>query len=298
MRRSSRNGSRKCLDARDLSQGAKQEDVHYIHHPSFSLPATGRRLWGPEREEIHVEPYSLLPEVGEAGHAKRTVRTALSRKQERTLFLRYNYAKYRVSQLVARRRSPKRRKELALWRGRARAVREKIIHANLPLVPAMAERKRVEGVELAEKTSEGYMAILRSVEHFDVSRGFKFSTYACRAILAALYRLGSKAQAYRKHVAYQFEPDFEKDDYSKRRQAKQRADVIQSVRVVLARNDAELNEVQEHVVRKRYPVGGKDRPRPLWKIGRELGVSTERVRQIEKQSLRKLAGALDEVLTA
>jgi RNA polymerase sigma factor (sigma-70 family) len=273
-------------------------EIHYVHHPSFSLPATAERLWGEGREEIDVAPYSLLPELDEDRAAGGRGRTSLSRQQERTLFLRYNYAKYRLKKLTEKPATAKRRQEAAGWRARARKVREKILHANLPLVPAMAKRKRVDGVEFAEKVAEGYLAILRSVEYFDASRGFKFSTYACRAILAALCRLGSKAQTYRKHVPVQFEPAFEQDDYADRRHRRQRRDAIESMRQVLQRNEAKLSEVQAEVIRQRYPVAGQGEPQPLWKVGRELGVSTERVRQIERVSLKKLGEALNGVLTA
>jgi RNA polymerase sigma factor (sigma-70 family) len=267
-----------------------------VHHPSFSLPATAERLWGPQCDEIHVEDYSLQPAVGQPG-APRPARTALSRERERTLFLRYNYAKYRLRKLADGAASASRDREMAVWGRRAKAAREKIIHANLPLVPAMANRRRIDGVEFADKVSEGYMAVLRAVEHFDVSRGCKFSTYACRAILAALYRLGSKSQTYRRHVPFQFDPAYEKDDYRDRRHARQRADAIESVRRVLRRNEAGLTEAEAEVTYQRYPVGGGT-PRPLWKVGRSLGVSTERVRQIEKASLRKLGPALERALTA
>lgn len=271
-------------------------EIHYVHHPSFTLPATARALWGEDREQINVPPYSLLTEVEPEGAAKVRPRRSLSREQERTLFLRYNYAKYRLKALLDKRSTAKRRERAALWAGRARDVREKLIHANLPLVPAMAKRKRVDNVDFADKVSEGYLAVLRSVEYFDVSRGFKFSTYACRAILASLYRLGSKAQSYRKHVPVNFEPAFEQDDYDERRHEAQRCDAIESMREVLQANGAELSEVEARVIRQRFPLAPRSKRRPLWTLGRELGLSTERVRQIEKASLAKLGDALEDVL--
>ncbi len=283
--------------SRGTDPGPIPDELRYVHHPSFSLPATANTLWGPERQEIEVSPYSLLPEIEGGSATPASPRTALSRDQERTLFLRYNYAKYRLKKLSEKPGTPRRRERAAMWRGRALSVREKIVHANLPLVPAMAKRKRAEGIEFADKVAEGYMAILRCVERFDVSRGYKFSTYACRAIFAALYRLGSKAQTYRKHVSVQFEPAFEKDDYTDRRHARQRDDAIHSVRRLLGENGADLNAAEATVIEQRYPLDESIAPRPLWKVGREMGVSTERVRQIEKKSLRKLGHALDAALT-
>ena len=279
---------------------AEKDRLHYIDHPSFSKAGTDTELWGDESGEIAVSAYGLLPEVTDGPTSRTPSRTALSAAQERTLFLRYNYAKYRLNKLARRRgsRSAKRREEAALWSGRARRAREKIVHANLPLVPAMAKRKAVEGVEFAERVSEGYMAVLRCVEHFDVSRGFKFSTYACRAILACFHRMGSKQQTYRKHIPVEFDPALERDDFTERRHEDQRSDAIESVRRVLKENLAELSEVEEEVVRQRFPVVSTEKPKPLSQIGKALGVSTERVRQIEKTSLGKLREVLATALPA
>ena len=274
-----------------------RQRVRYIDHPSFGRPETAEQLWGPDTDPIDVTPYSLLPEVadGEGVYAKRT---ALSREQEKTLFLRYNYAKYRLDRLAGRELTASVLREDATWRERALAVREKIIHANLPLVPAVAKRKRVEGVDLADKIAEGYLAIVRSVEYFDVSRGFKFSTYACRAILAALFRVGSKTQTYRKHIPAQFDMSFEPDDGGRRREREERKDVRESVRRVLKTNDAGLDDVQQEVIRRRFPLDDGAKPQPRWKIGRYLGVSTEQVRRIERSSLDRLGQALDATLSA
>ncbi len=279
------------------SAGQERPRVRYIDHPSFTRPETADALWGPDADPIDVAPYSLLPEVAD-GEEVATKRTALTREQEKTLFLRYNYAKYRLDRLAGRTATASVQREDRLWRQRARATREKIIHANLPLVPSVAKRKRVEGVDLADKIAEGYLAIVRSVEYFDVSRGFKFSTYACRAILAALFRLGSKTQTYRKHVPAQFDMSFEPDDGGRQREREERKDVKESVRRVLKTNGADLDEVQQEVIRRRFPLDDGAKPQPRWKIGRHLGVSTEQVRRIEKSSLDRLGQALDATMSA
>lgn len=272
--------------AKNRVGAAHSPDVRYVHHPDFEAPKAAARFWGADRERIEVPPYLLPDEVDQVRSAAHRAGVSLSRRQEETLFLRYNYAKYRLNQLTPD------SKQRDLWRRRAEAVREKLVHANLALVPAMAMRKPIEGVEFADKISEGYMAVLRCVECFDISRGYKFSTYACRGILSALYRLASKARTYRKYVPAQFQPSHERDDRVERRARSQQEDAVDRVRQVLRRNDADLDPAQRKVILKRYGLKDDRQAAPLWKIGRELGVSTERARQIEKRALDKLGRAL------
>jgi RNA polymerase sigma factor (sigma-70 family) len=52
---------------------------------------------------------------------------------------------------------------------------------------------------------------------------------------------------------------------------------------------AELPEREQDVLRMRYGMNGDDDPKSLDEIGRRLGLTRERVRQIEAQALRRLA---------
>ncbi len=57
---------------------------------------------------------------------------------------------------------------------------------------------------------------------------------------------------------------------------------------VLRRTIEELPEPERHVIRLRYGISGDD-PQPLRETGRRLGLSAERVRQLESKALKRLA---------
>ena len=76
----------------------------------------------------------------------------------------------------------------------------------------MAKRTRMGDVDFGELVSEGNMALLRAVEKFDIGRGFKFSTYACRAILKAFSRIAMKTNRYRQAFPTEFDPTMEKSN--------------------------------------------------------------------------------------
>ena len=57
---------------------------------------------------------------------------------------------------------------------------------------------------------------------------------------------------------------------------------------LLRRTIEELPEPERNVIRLRYGINGDD-PQPLRETGRRLGLSAERVRQLESKALKRLA---------
>jgi len=272
--------------------------LEYVYHKSFASPKAENGLWGCEEADIPVQHFRLTEGHDAGGDEPRAGRAPLTCDQEKVLFLRYNYAKYRLSRLAAGRGRKKSRgsQPLHKWRRRARVAQEKLVHANLRLVPSMAGRVRLPGVEFSEMLAEGYAAVLRSVEKFDVSRGVKFSTYACRAIFASFCRLARSARAYQRRFPTQFDPELEQSDELDRRHERQKDDAVHSIQTVLERNLADLTDTELGVVRERYLDRGGQGPCAIRQVAERLDLSGERVRQIEKAALAKLRFAVNEYL--
>ncbi len=70
-------------------------------------------------------------------------------------------------------------------------AKNKIVSANLRFVVTVAKKYQNHGIDLADLISEGNMGLLRAIEHFDVSKGYHFISYAVwwirQAILKAIY---------------------------------------------------------------------------------------------------------------
>jgi RNA polymerase primary sigma factor len=271
--------------------------VSYVYHPSFASPGTENALFGRDAEPIHVPAWIQFPELAEDIPAHPAARPILRPDQEVVLFLRYNYARYRLARLLVaqrRRQTAARAAQIVLWHTRAVGVHAAIVRANMALVLAMAKRTRMAHVEFADLVSEGNMALLRTVGKFDVSRGFKFSTYACRAILKSFGRLATKAGRYRKRFPTEFDPRLERSDYDAQRHDMQRDDSVEALRDILARNRAALSEVEQTVVVERFAIGTGGKGRTLSEVGKLVGLTNERVRQIQNTALAKIRAALDE----
>jgi RNA polymerase sigma factor (sigma-70 family) len=186
-------------------------------------------------------------------------------------------------------------KEILRWYRVAKVYREQIAETNLALVLAMAKRTRMSEVDFADLVSEGNMALLRSVDKFDCGRGFKFSTYACRAILKAFSRQGIKFSKYRQRFPTDFDPALEKSNHVETVRATHERESADEVKHIVLTNQAELTDVERTVIHHRFGLdGGTERlPLTLEQVGQIIGVTKERVRQIQNKALEKIRTALE-----
>ena len=74
-------------------------------------------------------------------------------------------------------------------------VRERIINANLRLVVSIAKRYRMLKFPLIDLIGEGNLGLIRAIEKFDPTTGFKFSTYATWWIKQRILRYITKNQS-------------------------------------------------------------------------------------------------------
>jgi len=222
----------------------------------------------------------------------------LNTAQERHLFLRYNYARSRAQAAVKKFRTHPSKscaRDIALWYGRVKNTREMITQANLALVLAMAKRTRMSEVDFGELVSEGNMALLRAIEKFDTARGFKFSTYACRAILKAFSRIALKTSRYRSAFPAEFDPSMERSNYQETRRADIELDAVEELQRIINENRALLSDVEKTVIEARFSINrGEDTPAmTLEEVGQVIGVTKERVRQIQNKALEKLRTTIE-----
>jgi RNA polymerase sigma factor (sigma-70 family) len=152
-------------------------------------------------------------------------------------------------------------------------------------------------VDFADLVSEGNMALLRSVDKFDCTRGFKFSTYACRAILKAFSRQGMKLSKYRQRFPTDFDPALEKSNHLENVRRTHEEECALEVKHLVLNNEADLTQVEQTVIHHRFGLGNDKKPGEsltLEQVGQIIGVTKERVRQIQNKALEKLRLHLEE----
>lgn len=237
----------------------------------------------------------------------RTVKSAqqviLTGAQEKVLFHQFNYARFRVNLLQKdvwarpdRKPTPEQADQILQWYRLSERIREQIAETNLALVLAMAKRTRMSEVDFADLVSEGNMALLRAVDKFDAGRGFKFSTYACRAILKAFSRQGMKLSKYRQRFPTDFDPKLEKSNFLETKRADFEHDAADEVKRIVLDNRAELTAVERTVIEHRFGLeaGEIEKPMTLEQVGQIIGVTKERVRQIQNKAMEKIRVELED----
>ncbi len=272
------------------------DGVDYVGHLSFSSAGIEERLFG-EDSRIDIARWTYPAQVSEEIPPGSSKPTVLSRKDEATLFLRYNYARYRLSKLVPVQRKKStagRAQQMVHWFACALKTRGDLVEANMLLVLAMVKYTKVSNVEFSELVSEGNMALLRSVDKFDVSRGYKLSTYACRSILKSFSRLATKTSRHHRLFPVEFDPELQRSNHNDHRHQMQWEDSVEALREILAKNRAELSKVEQTVIQERFPMCSSATRRPLRELGKSFGLSKERVRQIQKSAMNKIRCTLEE----
>ena len=279
----------------------------YTDHPSFHRAGAEKALFGAVTTlRGGATHFPILP-VALRTNGRGRKGGPLKTEQEQMLFQRFNYARFRVSQILDAHEgealSSGQARLLLAWAHRTLIARSEIVQANVPLVLAMAKRTRLGGVDFGELVSEGNMALLRSVDKFDCTRGFKFSTYACRAILKSFSRVAMRTSRYRGRFPTEFDPALEKSDFVEHKRDDVETDCVGELREILNSNRAELSEIEKTVIRERFALEPPSAfepasPKTLEQVGVMIGVTKERVRQIQNKALQKIRVALESGILA
>ena len=221
----------------------------------------------------------------------------LTREQESHLFRKMNYLKYKASLLRSQLNlnRPKRRpmRQIEKLYDESVAAKNQIVRANLRLVVSIAKRYFRPAQDFFGLVSDGNMSLLRAADKFDFSRGNKFSTYATWAIMKNFARSLHDATRYRDRFCtsrsemFSYLEDARADENEQESAQVQRESQVEKI---LGR----LDERERQIVTARFGLIGGHEPLTLTQVGTAMGVTKERVRQIQVRAMGKLREAATE----
>ncbi len=247
----------------------------------------------PEKPPKRVKPPAGLPPY----LASLYETPLLTPEQEIHLFRKMNYLKHKAARLRAQLDPAAPANALMdrieqIYRHSV-AVKNEIIRANLRLVVAIAKRYATNSETLFELVSDGNISLIRAVEKFDFARGFKFSTYATWAIIKNFARTIPTENRYHSRFrtggdeVFQAAPDARTDEQT-----------LQSAQLQaegqIAKIMDRLDDRERQIIRYRYGLEPGHEPMTLKEVGDALGVTKERIRQLETRAIAKLRRAAEE----
>jgi RNA polymerase primary sigma factor/RNA polymerase sigma factor len=271
--------------------------LDHVSHPSFSKIRNAVSVLGPMPENAATAKKARVPSDLPSYLASLYEVPLLSREQEQHLFRKLNFAKYRAnrlrSTLNAEQPQAKRMDEIEQLYDTAVATKNQLVRANLRLVVSIAKRHVGPQENFFELVSDGNISLIRAAEKFDYGRGFKFSTYASWAIMKNFARSIPNEMKQRDRFRTSNDELFAATQENRADRLSEELaheNRISAVRKILSR----LDDREQKIIINRFGLDYTQEPCTLKQVGESMGVTKERVRQIESRALDKLRIAAEE----
>ena len=266
--------------------------IEFIAGSSFAEPASESKILGGcllgsncEETATKVSKAPLLP----AHLARLCEAKLLSPDEEKSLFNRMNYLRFKADALKSevdfRNCYNVRRIECLLKA--ADWYRDWIVKSNMRLVISIVKKFVNSQNRFDDLLSDGIVALIRAVDKFDVGLGFRFSTYATQVVRRNTYRLVMEKQKDRQlNCGSIHENGIDvSDDQKESSMSEQRWYELKARLSLMLEH---LDRREKFIIRARFSLGGHRRIQTLQRLADKLGVSKERIRQLEKRALDKL----------
>jgi RNA polymerase primary sigma factor len=266
--------------------------IRFVGHPDFDDPTATAEILGPmpgpvgRGEGPGKAPARKVLPLSDADFQDSRF---LTREQEVHLFRKMNFLKYQAAQLreatdPSRARSADVDRVEKLLR-EAGAIRNQIIRSYLGLVMFMVKKCAGACQDFSDLVSECNLALIRASERFDFARGNRFSTYATWVIKNEFTRRIPRERRRRARFATGREGQLVALTDHRDAGRAHALDQEQS-RSMIRKMFRHLSAREQTIIVRRFGLVGDKQT--LVQVGRELGISKERIRQLESRALDKL----------
>lgn len=288
------------------AQRFMDQPIEFIGHPSF------------DDESMRDEILADMPHADDFEEARRKLRIPkdaipelvsnyqmplLSKEQEQHLFRKMNYLKFHANKMLDEMKTESGIIDYARLRvetldqieahlKEASKIKELLIRCNMRLVTSIAKKHSGQAENFFELLSDGNISLMRAVEKFDYSRGNKFSTYASWAIMKNFARSIPDEKNRRERFVTGNEEIFDAAE-DRRTDEKECLAAAEQATVKVNRLLEHLEPREREIIRLRAGLENGADGMTLEKIGEKLGITKERVRQLNVRAMKKLRSLVE-----
>ena len=240
----------------------------HIHHDSFTTKEA-QRDFDPVELVDSLETYDdhYMPDDATRDHARRM-----------------HYAAFRMHRASAPR-------EVTRWRGYYLGLRDRIVLGNRKLIYRAVRRSMAQHNRADDLIGDCHIVLIQAVAAFNPWMGIRFSTYAYTCLIRALSRLSQKHSAdwLTRSMPLDALPDGEPRGRAAPREG---GAWMIPIEEFLRDEHPLLNDREKRILSHRFNMSEDPGAPTLESVGRAMGLSKERVRQVQAAAIDKLRKAL------
>lgn len=286
--------------------------LRVFYHPMFDEAKQRKNILAdmPGQEKFHqdgvkvqkLRTSKIAPEMRPCYEAP-----LLNFEQEQHLFRKMNYFKYRAKKLLEgvnlNRVSEKRVKNIEEHLGIAAAIRNEIAESNFRLGTQLLKGQITfyrEHSLTDSLLSDAYFDVLKAVDYFDWTKGYRFSTYATWVVKKNFFRDSKQKMTYAERFSHLDESRAEMlnsrgEGYEQEKEYTDRQELVKKLLKLLSKGDDSTDRARQvRVLEHYFGVNGTNR-QTLEEISNEIGVTKERVRQLKEKGLLWIKQKVEEL---
>lgn len=273
-------------------QRVLETPLEFVCSASFDTAAMDEEVRQTLADLVTQDPLDENLPQNLPGHLARLCECSrLTPQEEQRLFRSMNFLKFRAQERRLRLHGEQPAPELVVAveedLQNAEQVRNHIIRANTRLVFSVIRKFVNPQHSFDDLLSDGIFTLIRAVDKFDTDRGFRFSTYAYRAITSNTCRkIANRQKELSRQATSANQLIYE--SLENPTPSGMNEQTWTQLNGVLTQLIQRLDRREQLILRSRHALGSHRTTHTFQDLANRLGISKERVRQLEHRAVQKL----------